>query len=174
VTSGLMFLITAPGTMVQQSAQSLVKSKADLGALASFARRVTLVLLALTLLLELPVVADWILGLGHGLAGAVLTEARLSWLVLLPLPACVILRSFWQGANLVGGDSTRVGLFATVRLAGMFFGGLALVNVAPSHGAAWISGWWMVVMLVEAALLARGFSRSGCFSGSPDYSARAS
>ncbi len=125
----------APVIMLLSASTALARDKESYRRLRTFTiclvGAVTLALLLLLLPPVFRVVAQGLIGLSPGIAG--LTHKAL--LLLIPWPAAIGLRRFYQGVMIAGGQTRRVAAATVVRLLGMTGTAVLVYRFALTPGA---------------------------------------
>lgn len=125
----------APILMLMSAATSLVRERASYQQLRRFSLLLCLGVSALLLLLILPPVFDR-LALGIiGLTPEVAQRAHGALLFLLPWPAAIGLRRFWQGILIRSGQTRRVAIGTAIRFVSMAGSALLLFYCSSLDGA---------------------------------------
>ncbi len=153
VAAGLMFLIVAPGAMLQHTAQAMVRDAQSHAVVARFSAVVAVVLTGLSALMLLPVSREVLVSGVNGLAGAAEVAAAFALAGFVTHAAVVCARCFWQGASLSRGDSGRVSRYTFVRIGLLSLGALVVAVVNPPQPGAFVALAWSMAMLVETVML---------------------
>ena len=147
----------APILMLMSASTSLVREEKSYYQLRNFALLLCLGVSALLLLLCLPPLFDR-LALGViGLTPEVAQRAHGALLWLLPWPAAIGLRRFWQGILIRSGQTRRVAIGTAIRFASMAGSSLLLFHFSGLDGAR-IGGAALSLGVVAEALAIRGLA----------------
>lgn len=150
VAFAIAMLVEAPVVMLMTAATALVRDRRSLRAVRRFTYALCAAQTAPMLLLAVPAVfrllADTVLGLPEG----VVETSRLAVATLLPWPAAIGYRRFYQGILIRHGMTRRVAYGTAVRLLSMAAAGLALYRSGAVPGAVVGAGALSAGVLLEA------------------------
>ncbi|HPC81960.1 MAG TPA: hypothetical protein P5234_00220 [Thermoanaerobaculaceae bacterium] len=136
VAIAFAMLIEAPVIMMMSAATALVRDRQSLGALRRFSLALNGGVTAVMLLLLVPPVFSFVARSLLGLPEDVTRLALRATALLLPWPAAIGYRRFYQGVLIRRGQTRRVAYGTVTRLAGMAATALAAYAVAAWPGAA--------------------------------------
>lgn len=136
VAIAFAMLIEAPVIMMMSAATALVRDRQSLGALRRFAYALNGAVTAVMLVLLVPPVFSFVAGRLVGLPEDVTRLAHRATALLLPWPAAIGYRRFYQGVLIRRGQTRRVAFGTVTRLAGMAATGLAVYAVGTWPGVA--------------------------------------
>lgn len=141
----------APVLMLMSAATSLVRERQSYEKLRRFAFVLSLGVSFLLMLLALPAVFTPFGNALIRLDPAVTERARLALVCLVPWPAAIGIRRFYQGVLIRNGATRRVALGTTVRFCGMAGSALLLFRYSPFDGATIGGAALSAGVLAEAA-----------------------
>lgn len=158
----LGMLFESPIILIMSAATALVKDRESLRRLFRFTLALNGLITAALLLCVLPVVFT---ALARGLMDlpeAVVARSRVALALLLPWPAAIGFRRFYQGLMIRAGQTRRVAYCTTVRLATMGGSALLLAQATDWPGA-WV-GCAALSLGVSLEALAARLWASGCLA----------
>ncbi len=136
VAIAFAMLIEAPVIMMMSAATALVRDRQSLAALRRFAYALNGTVTAVMLVLLVPSVFSFVAGRLVGLPEDVTRLAHRATALLLPWPAAIGYRRFYQGVLIRRGQTRRVAFGTVTRLVGMSATGLAAYAVNTWPGVA--------------------------------------
>lgn len=159
VAISLAIFVEAPVIMLLSAATALAKDRPSFNALRRFSFALCGGLtIAMVLLVATPAfrfLAQVVMGLNSEVAAASQTALA----VLLPWPAAIGYRRFYQGVLILGGRTRRIALGTVIRLLTLSASMTALFHFAPASGAACAAAASSLAVVAEALsvrLLSRG------------------
>ena len=151
VAFGFALILEAPIIMILSASTALCRDRQAFRALRRFGRTLNLLLTAITLLTVLSPVYPWIAERVMSLDPEVTRLSRLALLTLLPWPAAIGYRRFYQGVLIRHAHTRRVAYGTMIRLGGMGVTAYCLFE-APIPGAVVGAIALSVAVMLEAVV----------------------
>jgi len=151
VAFSLAWLVESPIMMLLTAANSLVSGRPSFLALRKFTFRLNALVTAAMLVGILPPVFRFVTGTLMGLPPEVARRVHVATAILVPWPAAIGYRRFYQGVMVRHGFARRVAYGTVLRLASMSATAAALAVFSPLHGASIGAAALATGVLVEAA-----------------------
>jgi len=159
VAFSLAWLVESPIMMLLTAANSLVSDRPSFLALRTFTYRLNAAVTAVMLVGILPPVFETVTGSLMGLPPDIARLVHVATAILVPWPAAIGYRRFYQGVLVRHGLARRVAYGTVLRLTSMSTTAAALALFSPLHGASIGASALATGVLVEAVasrLMARG------------------
>jgi hypothetical protein len=156
VAFSLAWIVEAPIMMVLTASNTLVRCRESLHALRRFTYALNTMLTVVMALLVVPPVFAWLAGV-MDLPAEIARLAHLATAALLPWPAAIGYRRFYQGILVRAGLTRRVAYGTVVRLGAMSVAAAALALTSPLPGAL-IGGFALTAGVVAEAAASRWMS----------------
>lgn len=150
VAFSLAWLVESPIMMLLTASNSLVKDRPSFLALRRFTYRLNAAVTAVMLILVVPPVFRFVTGTLMGLPPEVARLVHPAAAILLPWPAAIGYRRFYQGVMVRHGLARRVAYGTVLRLASMSVTAAALALGSSLHGASIGAAALATGVLVEA------------------------
>ena len=179
VAFSLAWLVESPIMMLLTAANSLVRDRPSFLALRRFTYRLNVLVTAAMLIGILPPVFRFVTGTLMGLPPEVARLVHVATAILVPWPAAIGYRRFYQGILVRHGLARRVAYGTVLRLASMSATAAILALASPLHGAsigAAALATGVVVEAVASRLMARRVVASlpdAPAAGAPELTQRA-
>ncbi len=157
VAFSIAWIVESPIMMLLTASNALVRCAESLHALRRFAYRLNALLFVLLAVIALPPVFDRLAAL-MGLPPEIARLAQMATAVVIPWPAAIGYRRFYQGLMVRAGQTRRVAYGTVVRLAVMSATAAALAWGAAIPGAV-IGGISLVTGVMAEAVASRWMSR---------------
>jgi hypothetical protein len=151
VAFSLAWLVESPIMMLLTAANSLVSGRPSFLALRTFTFRLNALVTAAMLVGILPPVFRFVTGTLMGLPPEVARLVHVATAILVPWPAAIGYRRFYQGVMVRHGLARRVAYGTVLRLTSMSATAAALAVFSPLHGASIGAAALATGVLVEAA-----------------------
>ena len=151
VAFSLAWLVESPIMMLLTASNSLVRDRQSFVALRRFAYRMNAAVTAVMVMLAVPAVFGFVGERLMGLPPEVAELAHTSVAILIPWPAAIGYRRFYQGILVRHGMTRRVAYGTAVRLVSMSMTAAALALWSPLGGASIGGAALAVGVVVEAA-----------------------
>ena len=151
VAFSLAWLVESPIMMLLTAANSLVSGRPSFLALRKFTFKLNALVTAAMLVGILPPVFRFVTGTLMGLPPEVARLVHVATAILVPWPAAIGYRRFYQGVMVRHGLARRVAYGTVLRLASMSATAAALAVFSPLHGASIGAAALATGVLVEAA-----------------------
>jgi hypothetical protein len=150
VAFSLAWLVESPIMMLLTAANSLVSDRPSFLALRTFTFRLNAAVTAAMLIVILPPVFRFVAGTLMGLPPEVASLVHVATAILVPWPAAIGYRRFYQGVLVRHGMARRVAYGTVLRLASMSATAAVLALNSPLHGASIGAAALATGVLVEA------------------------
>jgi progressive ankylosis protein len=150
VAFSLAWLVESPIMMLLTAANSLVSDRPSFLALRTFTFRLNAAVTAVMLIGILPPVFRFVTGTLMGLPPEVASLVHVATAILVPWPAAIGYRRFYQGVLVRHGMARRVAYGTVLRLASMSATAAVLALHSPLHGASIGAAALATGVLVEA------------------------
>lgn len=157
VAFSIAWIVESPIMMLLTASNALVRCRESLHALRQFAYRLNVLLTCVLTVIALPPVFGGLAAL-MGLPAEVARLAHLATAVVIPWPAAIGYRRFYQGLMVRAGQTRRVAYGTVVRLSVMSLTAGLLAWQSPLPGAV-IGGIALVTGVVAEAVASRWMSR---------------
>src|SRR5512137_1524721 len=151
VAFSLAWLVESPIMMLLTASNSLVSDRPSFVALRRFTYRMNAAVTGVMLLGILPPVFRFVTGSLIGLPPEVARLVHVATAILVPWPAAIGYRRFYQGIMVRQGMARRVAYGTVLRLASMSLTAAGLALASPLHGASIGATALATGVLVEAA-----------------------
>jgi len=159
VTFNLAIFLEAPIIMIMSASTALVKDRAVFIKLRNFTYILNGIITVSMLVLVAPPVFSFVTRRLIGLPEEVVRLAQYSCLLMLPWPAAIGYRRFYQGIMIRAGQTRRVAYGTIVRLSGMALAAVVVHRVARWEGA--LVGASALAFGVTAEAIASRFMAAG-------------
>ena len=150
VAFSLAWLVESPIMMLLTAANSLVSDRPSFLALRRFTYRMNAAVTAVMLVGILPPVFDVVTGTLMGLPPGIARLVHVATAILVPWPAAIGYRRFYQGVLVRHGLARRVAYGTVLRLTSMSLTAAVLALASPLHGASIGASALVTGVLVEA------------------------
>jgi hypothetical protein len=158
VAFALALLVEAPIIMIMSAATALVRDRQSYLALRDFTTAINTAITAAMALVLLPPVFEFIAGDLIGLPDDLIHRTHVATLILLPWPATIGYRRFYQGVLIRHGLTRRVAYGTVVRLTAMAVTAIVLYG-RPGVEGAWVGATALSVGVTLEAVISRLMAR---------------